>query len=365
MAKTAEYGLGEFTFPRGWFVVAESAKVNTVPMSIRYFGNDMVLYRGQSGKAHLLDAYCPHMGTHLGANTTSYVVRDHQHVQGDSIRCPYHAWRFGPDGQVDDIPYFKGPYPKAACVRTWKIQEKYGMVWVWHDAEGGEPNYDLPELEEWNDPQWVRWRIDDLGTLNSHPQEFVDNICDYSHLDPIHGSTVEYFQNEFTDHVAIQRQGGGHRTLTDKKHIRNLHLVHGAILPVIADDGRRREHHDDYAYADRRWRLASLVWSLGENQFESRDRFRHRHRARLSGYEPGRVRAGFRSLVDEEACLAGDAVADRWSLRQGAHMVQAILQCARQSEGISGQGAWRAYDPGRGACAGLKASQLNSPSKRS
>jgi 3-ketosteroid 9alpha-monooxygenase subunit A len=219
MAKTAEYGLGEFTFPRGWFVIAESAKVNTVPMSIRYFGNDMVLYRGQSGKAHLLDAYCPHMGTHLGANTTSYVVRDHQHVQGDSIRCPYHAWRFGPDGHVDDIPYFKGPYPKAACVRVWKIQEKYGMVWVWHDAEGGEPNYDLPELEEWNDPQWVRWRIDDLGTLNSHPQEFVDNICDYSHLDPIHGSTVEYFQNEFTDHVAIQRQGGGHRTLTDKKHI--------------------------------------------------------------------------------------------------------------------------------------------------
>ena len=26
MATTAEYGLGEFTFPRGWFVVAEASE---------------------------------------------------------------------------------------------------------------------------------------------------------------------------------------------------------------------------------------------------------------------------------------------------------------------------------------------------
>ncbi len=223
MATTAEYGLGEFTFPRGWFVIAESAKLSMTPMNIRYFGNDMVLYRGQSGKAHLLDAYCPHMGTHLGANTTSYVVRDHEHVQGESIRCPYHAWRFGPDGQCDDIPYFKGPIPKAACVRTWRIQEKYGLVWVWHDPENAAPDYELPDLPEWNNSNWIRWRIDDLGTLNSHPQEFVDNICDYGHFDPIHGSTVKYFDNEFQDHIAIQRQGGGHRTLVDDKHLLELY----------------------------------------------------------------------------------------------------------------------------------------------
>ena len=105
MATTADYGLGEFTYPRGWFMVARSEEIGTTPVAARFFGEDVVLYRGgQSGKVFMLEAYCPHMGTHLARNTTSYVVKDGEHVQGDNIRCPYHGWRFGPDGRVNQIP---------------------------------------------------------------------------------------------------------------------------------------------------------------------------------------------------------------------------------------------------------------------
>ena len=44
-------------------------------------------------------------------------------------------------------------------------------------------------------------------------QEVVDNIVDYGHLSPIHGSTVERYENAFKGHNALQRQCGGHRTL--------------------------------------------------------------------------------------------------------------------------------------------------------
>jgi 3-ketosteroid 9alpha-monooxygenase subunit A len=104
MATTAEYGLGEYTFPRGWFMVGVSADATTTPKAVRYFGEELVLYRGESGRVFLVEAYCPHMGTHLAKNTTSYVVVDHEHVEGDNIRCPYHGWRFGPDGQCNQIP---------------------------------------------------------------------------------------------------------------------------------------------------------------------------------------------------------------------------------------------------------------------
>ena len=114
MATTAEYGLGPHTFPRGWFMIATSAEATTTPVAVRYFGEDMALYRGESGRVFLTEAYCPHMGTHLAKNTTSYVVVDKKHVEGDGIRCPYHAWRFGPDGQCDDIPYSPVKPPKAA-----------------------------------------------------------------------------------------------------------------------------------------------------------------------------------------------------------------------------------------------------------
>jgi 3-ketosteroid 9alpha-monooxygenase subunit A len=215
MATTAEYGLGDYTFPRGWFMVATSAEVTTTPSAVRYFGEDLVLYRGQSGRVFLVEAYCPHMGTHLAKNTTSYVVIDKEHVEGDNIRCPYHGWRFGPDGQCNDIPYSPAPIPKKACLKSFPLVERAGCIWAWHDAEGGAPDYDLPAFEHHDEPYWVNWQIDNLGILNSHPQELVDNMTDKSHLPPVHGSMdMATFENTFDNHVVRQYLEAGHKTLS-------------------------------------------------------------------------------------------------------------------------------------------------------
>lgn len=214
MARTQEYELGPQTFPRGWFMVAESSEVTSVPKAVRYFGQDLVLYRGQSGRAYMVDAYCPHMGTHLARNTTSYVVRDQVQVEGDSIRCPYHAWRFGPDGRCNHIPYIAGAIPAAARLRTWTIEERYGCLYTWYDAEGQAPDFDLPAIPEWDDPAYVRWTIDHLGTLPCHPIEVVDNMADVAHLGPTHGGPPEYFRNEIEGIVCRQYQGAEHRSLT-------------------------------------------------------------------------------------------------------------------------------------------------------
>ena len=231
MATTKDYRLGEFTYPRGWFMIAESTELDTYkPLAVRFFGKDFALYRGRAtGKVVLLDAYCPHMKTHLAApNKTSYVIQDGMgtNIEGDAIRCPYHAWRFGADGKCDDIPYHDGAIPAAACVKSWTVLESMGAVWVWHDTEGGEPEWEHPSLAQWDNPQWVRPKWDHLGVVNQHPQELVDNICDYGHLSPIHGSTVTRFENEFEGHKAIQRQCGGHRTLVSADGVSaDLHTV--------------------------------------------------------------------------------------------------------------------------------------------
>jgi 3-ketosteroid 9alpha-monooxygenase subunit A len=215
MATTAEYGLGEFTYPRGWFMVARSEEVSSTPLAVRYFGEDMVIYRGgQSGKVFMIEAYCPHMGTHLARNTTSYVVKDGDHVEGDNIRCPYHGWRFGPDGRVNQIPYSPAPIPKSACVKSWKVVERAGCLWAWHDPEGMEPDHELPPFESYDAPHWVNWNVRELGELACHPQEVVDNMADKAHLEPVHGSiAIESFDNAFEDHVCRQILSAGHRTL--------------------------------------------------------------------------------------------------------------------------------------------------------
>lgn len=216
MATTKDYGFGEFAFPRGWFMIGPATDATPTPLPIRYFGKDLVLYRGESGAPYVVDAYCPHMGAHIGKNTTSYIVLDGEHVQGESIRCPFHGWRFGPDGACNHIPYSDSFIPKAARLRHYPLVERAGILWVWHDEEEGAPDYDLPNFGgHYGEPGWVEWKIDYMGDLEVHGCEIVDNMADFGHFVPIHGAKdFQYFANEFQDHIVHQYYSAGHRTLT-------------------------------------------------------------------------------------------------------------------------------------------------------
>ena len=49
MATSKDYRLGEYTFPRGWFMIADSEELNThKPLAVRFFGKDFALYRGRA-----------------------------------------------------------------------------------------------------------------------------------------------------------------------------------------------------------------------------------------------------------------------------------------------------------------------------
>lgn len=206
MATSAEYRLGEYSFGRGWFAVANGSEVGRKPLTLHYFGQDLVIYRGESGRVVLLDAYCPHMGTHLGSGPSSATSRSETHMEGDNIRCPFHAWRFGPDGVCNHIPYHDGPIPEQARIRSWPVQERYGVVFAWHDPEGLEPDFHVPDFPEWDDPEWVRWdRLEYLCDLN-HPIEIFDNMSDVAHLDHLHGTRVVAYENEYDGHLMHQRE---------------------------------------------------------------------------------------------------------------------------------------------------------------
>jgi 3-ketosteroid 9alpha-monooxygenase subunit A len=206
VATSSDYALGEFAFPRGWFVIADSATIKSKPYSTRYFGEDVVVFRGESGAVVMLSAYCPHMGTHLGKSQSSHTVVSGHHIEGDAIRCPFHGWRYGPDGKCDDIPYFEGTIPRLARVRSWPTCERYGIVFCWNDPEGLPPDFDMPEFPEWDDPEWMRWTgLDDLGVLRCHPIEVFDNNSDYAHLRYLHGGSVVAYENEIDGHLYMQR----------------------------------------------------------------------------------------------------------------------------------------------------------------
>lgn len=185
-------------YPRGWFVVAlsEELRVGEV-VSLRYFGQDLVAYRKSTGEAVVLEAYCPHLGAHLGKGGV---------VQDDTIRCPFHAWRFDGTGRCVDVPYAK-TQPKRASVRAWRVVEKNGFVFVHHDPTGREPEYEIPTLAEFGDPSWSGWRHGRL-TIRTHAREILENVVDRAHFQPVHKNVPTTFENEFDGHRAIQRAKG-------------------------------------------------------------------------------------------------------------------------------------------------------------
>src|SRR5690625_7846738 len=101
MAKSVDYGLGPETYPRGWFIVAESSELDQRPMAVTFFGRDFALYRGESVRPVMLDAYCAHMRTPLTASKTAMAVRNAPQIDGDSIRCTHHAQHYGPNGPAN------------------------------------------------------------------------------------------------------------------------------------------------------------------------------------------------------------------------------------------------------------------------
>ena len=164
-------------FPMGWFSVSRSHELLVGEVKqVKAFDRELVLYRTRSGVPVLQDAYCPHLGAHLGVEGR---------VVGESIRCPFHGWRFGRDGVCEEIPYCD-EIPERARIRTWPTEEKNGEVYVWFHPENTAPKWELPDLVELNHPDWTPPRYTEF-LVPAHVQDIAENSCDPVHFQYVHG----------------------------------------------------------------------------------------------------------------------------------------------------------------------------------
>jgi 3-ketosteroid 9alpha-monooxygenase subunit A len=178
-------GFPHRTIPTGWFQVGWSDELGEAGggliKNMRYFGQDLVMFRGVSGQVVVLDAYCAHMGANLGIGGT---------VCGNNIQCPFHGWRWGPDGRNTDIPYSERTSPRR--LRSWHVQEVAGLIMVWHHPEGAEPSWQPPEIPEASDPDYLRisphcyhrW-----ADLKMPAQLVGENAVDGVHFKYVHGNS--------------------------------------------------------------------------------------------------------------------------------------------------------------------------------
>lgn len=162
--------------PQSWYVIARSRQVaKGQAVSRELFGRRQVVYRSEAGQAAVLEARCPHLGADLAQGR----------VEGDCLRCPFHAWRYDASGACVEVPS-QEEIPAFAKTFSYPTRERYGLIWIFN---GPEPLFELPAFQGWDAerdlvPMHIRPKV-----LPVHPHVIACNGLDVQHFESIHDFT--------------------------------------------------------------------------------------------------------------------------------------------------------------------------------
>jgi nitrite reductase/ring-hydroxylating ferredoxin subunit len=154
---------------RFWQPVAMTSEVGELPLAVRMFGEDLVLFRTTAGAYGLLDRHCSHRGTSLEFGIPS--------EQG--LRCCYHGWLFAVDGEIIETP---GDPPDSTlrhrlCHGAYPVREYKGLVFGYFGPPELIPDFPVYDSYDRPDDRLVPYSI-------SYPCNWLqvhENV-----MDPVH-----------------------------------------------------------------------------------------------------------------------------------------------------------------------------------
>ncbi|MFF3446429.1 Rieske 2Fe-2S domain-containing protein [Streptomyces sp. NPDC002667] len=157
--------------PDHWYPVATSRKVRRNRTFAAVFaGERIVLYRGRSGAVHALEDRCAHRQVPLSMGV----------VEGDVLRCCYHAWAYRGDGRISQIPYLpKGCERPPRGVRSYPVREAYGLVFVFPGDPALAEDAPFPFLPEYHSAAHRTMTFS--RTVRCHYSFMHENLLDMNH----------------------------------------------------------------------------------------------------------------------------------------------------------------------------------------
>ena len=175
-----------------WHPVASITDVTDAPVGVRLLDEDLVLWRDAQGSVKAFIDRCPHRGAKFSLGR----------VNEGNLECPYHGWQFASSGQCVKVPAVPGfTPPPQHCVKSFGVQEAYGLIWVQMEAA----DVPLPVFEAEFDER--------LRKVNCGPYDVqasaartVENFLDMSHFGFVHdgwlgsrdATEIEAYQVEMT-----------------------------------------------------------------------------------------------------------------------------------------------------------------------
>jgi phenylpropionate dioxygenase-like ring-hydroxylating dioxygenase large terminal subunit len=162
-----------------WYAVLESREVGRrKPVGVTRLGERLVFWRGTDGAVHCLKERCAHRGAALSAGR----------VAGDCVACPFHGFRFDPEGRCRLIPANgrAAGVPERFRVEGYPSRDAHGFVWIWW----GDHRDPLPEIPFFDDlgGGFSTATFRDHWTV--HYSRAIENQLDAVHLPFVHATTI-------------------------------------------------------------------------------------------------------------------------------------------------------------------------------
>jgi phenylpropionate dioxygenase-like ring-hydroxylating dioxygenase large terminal subunit len=182
---------------RCWHPVARVEQLDSGgPLAIELLGEHWCVARLGDTLTALRDE-CPHRLSPLSRGT----------IDGDTLRCAYHGYRFAADGRCTEIPAQSPGIaipPRASCRAAAAVTEHLGLVWIAPDP----PTTALPEVPEHDDPAFVRCPLPPMEWHASAAQ-MTDNFLDPGHIAFLHLDTFGAIEDRIVNDYEVVRSATG------------------------------------------------------------------------------------------------------------------------------------------------------------
>lgn len=216
-----------------WQPVGRSATLGVgTAQAVRVMGEDLTLYRGDSGTAHLVGGLCPHRRTLLANGW----------VQGDEVRCMYHGWKFDGSGQCTERPAERDAGQPNVRIAAYPVHEYAGLIFAYLGA-GEAPPFELPRKSVFERPGAMQFARLEVWPCNWLQQ--VENSMDAVHVSFVHhwgkvgsfgavvAATIPELSYEETDAGIRQTavRSAGSKRVSDWTFPNNNHISHPTLEP--------------------------------------------------------------------------------------------------------------------------------------
>ena len=179
-----------------WYAVEHSQALDKGPKSVVLMDQEIVLYRSVSGQVVALDNRCAHRGTALSGGW----------VEDACIRCPYHGWKYDPEGTCTEIPANQPgmSIARRAKLRAYPTQEKYGLIWLYLGNLPERQRPGLPSLPAYSDSTWRTVRGEFVW--DGHYTRVIANTVDMSHAAFVHASAFGRREKPRIQHYQLEQE---------------------------------------------------------------------------------------------------------------------------------------------------------------